>query len=66
MIEAVLSENANPTSVTMADLNMLVLFGGRERTGKEFAMLLDEAGFRIERIVHTENRLFSLIEAVKR
>ena len=50
----------------MADLNMLVLFGGRERTGKEFAMLLDEAGFRIERIVHTENRLFSLIEAVKR
>ena len=66
VIGAVLSETSNPTSVTMADLNMLVLFGGRERTEKELGRLLGQAGFRLERIVHTENRMVSVIEAVKR
>ena len=43
------------------DLNMLVMTGGRERTGEEFRKLYEAAGFRLTRIVLTESP-FSVIE----
>lgn len=48
----------------LSDLNMLVGPGGQERTREEFAVLLDGAGFRLERIVGTG--LFSVVEGVPR
>ena len=35
------------------DLFMLVLTGGKERTTAEYAVLLDRAGFRLNRVVPT-------------
>jgi ubiquinone/menaquinone biosynthesis C-methylase UbiE len=37
----------------MTDLNMMVMNGGRERTEKEFGVLLDATGFRLERMIET-------------
>jgi hypothetical protein len=50
-----------------ADLNMLVLIGGRERTKEEFHALLNAAGFTVTRIVPTPPPFpQAIIEAVRR
>lgn len=36
---------------TAADINMLAVTGGRERSEEEFARLFSEAGFRLERVL---------------
>ena len=41
--------------MTTADLNMLCLNGGGERTEAEFAALLDSAGFELTGVVRLEN-----------
>jgi O-methyltransferase domain/Dimerisation domain len=46
-----------------ADLHMLVLTGGRERTRDEFAALLDQSGFRLVSVTPTSTPL-SVIEGV--
>ncbi len=46
----------------LLDLNMLVNFGGRERTEQEYRKLLSDAGFQLSRIVPTRTPS-SLIEA---
>ena len=48
--------------VCMADLNMLVITGGRERTETEYRTLLRRAGLALVRIVPTASP-FSVIEA---
>jgi SAM-dependent methyltransferase len=45
------------------DLNMLVLFQGRERTAEEFRGLLATAGFTLSRILPTSSQ-WSVVEAV--
>ena len=45
-----------------SDLNMLVSPDGQERTADEFAALLANAGFRMERIIEVTPRL-SIVEA---
>ena len=45
------------------DLHMLVLLGGRERTGTEYRALLAGAGFTLTRVVPTET-VVSVLEAV--
>ena len=45
----------------IADLNMLVLLEGKERTASEFAALLDATGFRLERVVRTGSNI-SIVE----
>ena len=45
------------------DLDLLVHFGGKERTEKEYANLLDAAGFKLEHIVPLKDSFFSAIEA---
>lgn len=50
--------------VTLLDLNMLVLLGGRERTAAEYADLLERAGLRLARTIATA-RPASVIEAVQ-
>jgi SAM-dependent methyltransferase len=47
----------------LTDLNMLVLMGGRERTRKEYEVLLARAGFRITQVL-AMGEVWSLIEGV--
>jgi SAM-dependent methyltransferase len=39
----------------LADLNMLVMTGGMERTEDEFRVLLKQAGFELERVIATKS-----------
>lgn len=54
LVEAVLPERAadDPEAIRM-DLHMLALLRGRERTAAEFATLLAEAGFMLDRVLPT-------------
>jgi len=52
---------ATPMGV-MLDLNMLVMLGGRERTAAEYAVLFEQAGLRLSRVVPTAAPI-ALIEA---
>jgi hypothetical protein len=64
VVERVLPERVGPADVeaVLADLNMMVLTGGRERTGAEFAELFREGGWLLERIRPTGTGL-GVIEA---
>lgn len=55
---------ADTQSTVLADLNMLVLAGGHERTAAEYQALLGAAGFALARIVPTATTL-SVIEATR-
>ncbi|MGW6983372.1 methyltransferase [Streptomyces sp. NPDC054932] len=64
LVEAVMPERSEPSpTVTLMDLNMLVLCGGRQRTEAEFAGLFAGAGLRLTRIVRAG--LHSVVEAVR-
>jgi hypothetical protein len=54
IVDAVLPERADecPAAVRL-DLNMLLLFGSRERTEDEFRSLLTGSGFALERVLAT-------------
>jgi hypothetical protein len=45
-----------------ADIGLMVLNGGQERTEKEYRELLDKTGFRLTRVVPTDTAV-SIIEA---
>ena len=47
----------------LVDLEMMVCFGGKERTADEFAHLLGSAGLRMEKITPIDNSFFAVIEA---
>jgi hypothetical protein len=47
----------------MSDLNMLVLGGGRERTGDEFRALLATAGWELTQVTPAD-AVMSLVEGV--
>lgn len=62
LIEMVVPEGDTPDMVHLMDLNMLVMTGGLERTAAEYGSLLEQAGFRLERVVPTASP-FSVVEA---
>lgn len=62
LIERVLPEDGRPSFAPLADLNMLVLLPGRERTGKQYSKLLQAAGLRLKRIVDMTSAM-QVIEA---
>jgi hypothetical protein len=64
VIERLLPDTPEPSPVFLADLTMLVVTGGRERSRQEFATLLSSAGYHIERIMPTSGP-FSVIEATR-
>ena len=68
LVERVVPERIDPSADTqstlLADLNMLVLTGGHERTAAEYRTLLGGAGFALERIVPTATPL-GVIEATR-
>jgi SAM-dependent methyltransferase len=73
LLEPVVPPRVTPTpeafgAILVADLNMLVATGGRERTEAEFAAILAAADLRLTRVVPTPNvgAYMSVIEAVRR
>lgn len=50
-------------AIARADLNMLLAQGGRERSEAEYRALLQRAGFRLSRIVHTSLE-YSVVEGI--
>lgn len=61
LLELVVPASDGPHPRTLNDLNMLVMSGGRERSEPEFAALLAEAGFRLDRIVATASPLSVIV-----
>jgi O-methyltransferase domain len=57
LIERVLPSRVDASPVTqralMADLHMMVITGGRERTEVEYGELLAASGFRLRRVIAT-------------
>ena len=64
IVEPVLPEGNTPHYGKLLDLEMLLFTGGKERTTREYAELLDAAGLRLTRVVPTKTPL-SVVEAVK-
>jgi O-methyltransferase domain len=63
LVEMVLPEGDAPHPGKMLDMVMLTITGGEERTGKQYGELLNEAGFRMTRVVPTAS-LVSIVEAM--
>jgi len=62
LIEQVLSDGrVLDVSQAIADLNMLVLLPGKERTQSEVGALFEAAGFRLTRVLQTDSEM-SIIE----
>jgi hypothetical protein len=59
----VLPEGNAPSAVKFADVAMLLMTGGKERTVEEYRWLLARAGFRLNPVVPTSPYL-SIIEAL--
>jgi hypothetical protein len=65
LVEFIVSEGVNDYEVTAMDLRMLLLFGGKERTMKQFSELADGAGLRIREAQPTVSPYW-LIECVSK
>jgi hypothetical protein len=63
LLEAILPPHGKPNGAVMADVNMLVMLNGKERTEREYAVLLQRAGFRLATTIQITERL-SLLEAL--
>jgi hypothetical protein len=65
LVERVLPEKIGPEALDdlLADLDMLANPGGQERTGAEYRVLLQNAGFKLERIIATPTP-FKILESV--
>jgi hypothetical protein len=61
--EAILPEGPASIELRYCDLQVMVTLGGRQRSGSEFAALLDAAGFRLGAIRPT-GFVLSMVEAV--
>jgi hypothetical protein len=65
LAEMVLPQGDAPHPGKMLDMIMLTAAGGEERTASQYGVLLDEAGFRMTRVVPTASPV-SVVEAVLR
>ena len=63
LVERVLPPGAEPSRAKLADLNMLVLTGGGERSEAQYAALLRAAGLVLSRVVPA-GREMSVVEGV--
>jgi hypothetical protein len=63
LVEMVVRENGRDGPENWVDLEMLLNLGSRERTADEYRDLLQQAGFRMTRVVPTASPL-SVVEAV--
>lgn len=63
VIETLVAEEPGPHFGKLLDIIMLAVTGGRERTRSQFAALLTETGFRLERVLPTASQ-YSIVEAI--
>jgi hypothetical protein len=63
VIDVVDSDADKPKTAAFGELNLLLLFGGRQRSEAAFHTLFQAAGFAITRILPTQSH-FKLIEAI--
>lgn len=63
LIELILGDDPRPSLAKLIDIHMLVLFGGRQRTAREFDALLQSTGFVLKRQIDTAAGV-SILEAV--
>ena len=64
VVEMIVPPGNQPSIAKLLDLEMLVTTGGRERTEKEFKILLESSGFKLSRIISTEAGV-SVIEGIR-
>ncbi len=65
ILESVIPGKNTPHPGKFMDINMLAMTGGKERTEKEFASLIEQAGLRFSKVISTHSPMFSIVEAVK-
>lgn len=65
LIEKIIEDNDVKQTACLGDINMLMMYNGRERTLKEFENLLSQANLKLTRTVKI-NMAFSIIEAVRK
>ncbi|MFF4053332.1 methyltransferase [Streptomyces chartreusis] len=63
VVESVIEPGNDPAPSKILDMVMLVLNGGQERTREQFEMLLESAGFHIDRVLPMASSSTSIIEA---
>jgi hypothetical protein len=63
IIEMVLPTGDTPHFGKMLDIIMLAVPGGQERTEPEYRALLENAGFRLKRVVPTQSAV-SVVDAI--
>ena len=63
IIETVIPPGNDRFFGKLVDLHMMMVAGGMERTEEEYAELLDQAEFRLSRIVPTES-IISVVEGL--
>ncbi|MDT4989282.1 MAG: hypothetical protein QOI74_3376 [Micromonosporaceae bacterium] len=63
LIEWLVPEGDTPHPSKLIDLSMLLVYGGQERTEREYTGLLAEAGLRLDRIIESPSSL-KVIEAL--
>ena len=51
-------------ALVLSDFNMMVMIGGRERTEGECRALLEEAGFRVTKVIPTQSEM-TIIECAR-
>jgi hypothetical protein len=63
LVEWALAEGNAPSAGKYADVVMMLMTGGKERTEEEYRQLLGQAGFRLNRVISTSCDL-NIIEAL--
>ena len=61
--ETIVSPGNDPHPIKLADLNMLAVTGGMERTQEQYERLFARAGLRLARVIATKSPL-SILEAI--
>lgn len=61
LIIEILPKNKNHTEYSIMDLEMLIFYGGKERTNMEYDKLLTSTGFKLQRVIST-NADISILE----
>lgn len=66
LVERVMPEDGQLSTMPLMDLNMLVMADGQERTAREFQALLEATGWALERVTQAQAGMVSLLEARRR
>ena len=66
IIDCIMDDSNNYHISKDIDFEMMVLFGGKERTREEFSNIITSAGLTLQKIHTLENSMLSILEVVKK